>query len=123
MSSKHESGGRAGFGDKVRSSRGVHAPPPSGDTSVYSTDALYQQRPPGLVTQPPFLSLFPHRHKMRFSLLVSSSIALLASFVAADASDVVSLTSENFDAVVKPEALILVEFFAPWYENFGEWGV
>ena len=57
---------------------------------------------------------------MRFSLLVSSSVALLASLVAADASDVVSLTSENFDAVVKPEPLILVEFFAPWYGNFGD---
>ena len=56
---------------------------------------------------------------MRFSLLVSSGVALLASLVAADASDVISLTSENFDAVVKPEPLILVEFFAPWYGSFG----
>ena len=54
---------------------------------------------------------------MRFSLLASSAAALFASFVAADASDVINLTAENFDAVVQPEPVILVEFFAPWYEN------
>ncbi|KAH9938155.1 thioredoxin-like protein [Fomitopsis serialis] len=51
---------------------------------------------------------------MRFSLLASSAAALFASFVAADASDVINLTAENFDAVVQPEPVILVEFFAPW---------
>lgn len=61
---------------------------------------------------------------MRFSLLVSSGVVLLASLVAADASDVLSLTSENFDAVVKPEPLVLVEFFAPWYASaVGGWFV
>ncbi|KZT74384.1 protein disulfide isomerase [Daedalea quercina L-15889] len=51
---------------------------------------------------------------MRLNTLLSSAAALFASYVAADASDVINLTAENFDAVVKPEPLILVEFFAPW---------
>jgi len=37
-----------------------------------------------------------------------------ASVLAADGSDVIDLTSSNFDSIVTSEALILVEFFAPW---------
>ena len=37
-----------------------------------------------------------------------------ALFTAVLASDVIDLTHDNFDAVVNPESLILVEFFAPW---------
>lgn len=37
-----------------------------------------------------------------------------ASVLAAEGSDVIDLDSSNFDSIVKPESLILVEFFAPW---------
>ncbi|KAI0335464.1 protein disulfide isomerase [Cubamyces sp. BRFM 1775] len=50
---------------------------------------------------------------MRFSHLFSSATAF-ALFTAVLASDVLDLTHDNFDAVVNPESLILVEFFAPW---------
>ncbi|KAI0771623.1 protein disulfide isomerase [Trametes elegans] len=50
---------------------------------------------------------------MRFSHLFSSAAAF-ALFATALASDVLDLTKDNFDAVVNPEPLILVEFFAPW---------
>ncbi|TFY68678.1 hypothetical protein EVJ58_g843 [Rhodofomes roseus] len=60
---------------------------------------------------------------MRFSLLASSAVALYASLATADASDVINLTAENFDAVVKPEPVILVEFFAPWYGYFWAWAL
>ena len=50
---------------------------------------------------------------MRFSHLFSSAAAF-ALFTAVLASDVIDLTHDNFDAVVNPESLILVEFFAPW---------
>ncbi|KAI0375634.1 protein disulfide isomerase [Pilatotrama ljubarskyi] len=50
---------------------------------------------------------------MRFSHLFSSAAAF-ALFSLVLASDVIDLTHDNFDAVVKPEPLMLVEFFAPW---------
>lgn len=50
---------------------------------------------------------------MRFSRLFSSAAAL-AFVQAVLASDVIDLTNANFDSVVNPESLILVEFFAPW---------
>lgn len=50
---------------------------------------------------------------MRFQHLVSHAALLaLAGLVAA--SDVIDLTPDTFDEIVKPEALMLVEFFAPW---------
>lgn len=57
---------------------------------------------------------------MRFSPFVSAASAVaLASLVTADTdaekvSDVLSLTQDTFESVVRPESLILVEFFAPW---------
>jgi protein disulfide-isomerase A1 len=51
------------------------------------------------------------------SSLVSQAVSLIAlAFLATaeSASDVLSLTAANFDSSVKPEPLILVEFFAPW---------
>ncbi|PCH41025.1 protein disulfide isomerase [Wolfiporia cocos MD-104 SS10] len=53
---------------------------------------------------------------MRFSHFFSSAtvLALVAAVAADAASDVINLTSDNFDAVVNPSSLILVEFFAPW---------
>ncbi|CDO75582.1 hypothetical protein BN946_scf184858.g22 [Trametes cinnabarina] len=50
---------------------------------------------------------------MRFSHLFSTA-ATFAFFSAVLASDVIDLTHDNFDAAVKPEPLMLVEFFAPW---------
>ncbi|EIW61974.1 protein disulfide isomerase [Trametes versicolor FP-101664 SS1] len=50
---------------------------------------------------------------MRFSRLFTSAAAF-ALFSAVLGSDVLDLTHDNFDAVVNPESLILVEFFAPW---------
>ncbi|KAI0832416.1 protein disulfide isomerase [Trametes gibbosa] len=50
---------------------------------------------------------------MRFSHLYTSA-AVFALFSAVLASDVLDLTHDNFNAVVDPESLILVEFFAPW---------
>lgn len=53
---------------------------------------------------------------MRFahlgSLIAISSLLSLAG--AEGTSDVIDLTPTNFDAIVNPEPLILVEFFAPW---------
>ncbi|EMD40736.1 hypothetical protein CERSUDRAFT_111314 [Gelatoporia subvermispora B] len=43
-----------------------------------------------------------------------SAIALVTLTAADGASDVVDLTGTNFDSIVNPESLILVEFFAPW---------
>lgn len=54
---------------------------------------------------------------MRLSPWLPSFISLsiwTASVLAADGSDVIDLDASNFDTVVKPESLILVEFFAPW---------
>ncbi|KZT12454.1 protein disulfide isomerase [Laetiporus sulphureus 93-53] len=48
-----------------------------------------------------------------FSLFKSATVIALVSAVLAD-SDVINLTSENFDSIVNPDPLILVEFFAPW---------
>ncbi|KAJ3521521.1 hypothetical protein NM688_g9005 [Phlebia brevispora] len=50
---------------------------------------------------------------MRFQqFFKSASLLALAGLVAA--SDVIDLTPDTFDEIVKPEALMLVEFFAPW---------
>lgn len=53
---------------------------------------------------------------MRFPTLLPSlaAFALLPRCFAEGASDVIDLTPANFDSVVNPEPLILVEFFAPW---------
>jgi thiol-disulfide isomerase/thioredoxin len=55
---------------------------------------------------------------MRFSSILSpASVVALASLILADAaSDVLSLTASTFQSSVNTEPLILVEFFAPWYE-------
>jgi protein disulfide-isomerase A1 len=49
-------------------------------------------------------------------LLTPFSIIALVAGALADVgpSDVISLTNADFDSVVNSEALILVEFFAPW---------
>jgi protein disulfide-isomerase A1 len=53
---------------------------------------------------------------MRLSTFLSPALLALSAITAAEGtSDVVSLTSANFESVVNPEPLILVEFFAPWY--------
>ena len=51
---------------------------------------------------------------MRFQQLLSALLALASIVAADDASDVIDLTPETFDTIVKPEPLMLVEFFAPW---------
>ncbi|KZT39638.1 protein disulfide isomerase [Sistotremastrum suecicum HHB10207 ss-3] len=53
---------------------------------------------------------------MRLSLVSSAVLLGVASFaVANDApSEVIDLTAQNFESLVNPEPLILVEFFAPW---------
>lgn len=64
---------------------------------------------------------------MRFitSVLLLSATALVVAHgdhgdhdetpVAPEHSDVLSLTSETFEATIKAEPLLLVEFFAPWF--------
>jgi len=54
--------------------------------------------------------------KMKFQRLLStvSLAALFALARAGEDSDVIDLTPSNFDEIVKPESLMLVEFFAPW---------
>ena len=48
-------------------------------------------------------------------LLSSLSLLALASLALADKeSDVISLSATNFNELVTPEPIILVEFFAPW---------
>jgi hypothetical protein len=57
------------------------------------------------------------------SLTASASILALASLVFADAdSDVISLTTKNFEESVATEPLVLVEFFAPWYVSTCHFG-
>lgn len=51
---------------------------------------------------------------MRLSLLSSLFLATVTGVFAAEGSDVLDITAANFDTVVKPAELILVEFFAPW---------
>jgi protein disulfide-isomerase A1 len=53
---------------------------------------------------------------MRLStLLTSASSLLLATLALAEGpSDVIDLTASNFNSLVTPEKIILVEFFAPW---------
>ena len=52
---------------------------------------------------------------MRLSAFASHLLTLgTVAVLAADGSDVIDLTLSNFDSVVNPESLILVEFFAPW---------
>ncbi|KAF6762274.1 disulfide isomerase [Ephemerocybe angulata] len=53
---------------------------------------------------------------MRFSTIsLQASFLALASLAAAEAdSDVLNLTSANFESTVSAEPLVLVEFFAPW---------
>ncbi|KAF8897574.1 protein disulfide isomerase [Infundibulicybe gibba] len=49
------------------------------------------------------------------SLSAPAAVLALAALVCAEnASDVISLTAATFDDLVKPEPLMLVEFFAPW---------
>jgi protein disulfide-isomerase A1 len=55
---------------------------------------------------------------MRVSLLSSLFLAAATSVFAADDSDVIDLTASNFESIVNPKDLILVEFFAPWYAPF-----
>jgi protein disulfide-isomerase A1 len=50
---------------------------------------------------------------MRLSL-VSLLIAAATGVFAAEGSDVIDLNATNFESVVNPADLILVEFFAPW---------
>ncbi len=61
---------------------------------------------------------------MRYSFLAPALALAFASSVFADAdappSDVLSLTAADFDDIVNPEPLILVEFFAPWYVSFAQ---
>ncbi|GBE79475.1 Protein disulfide-isomerase [Sparassis crispa] len=53
---------------------------------------------------------------MRYSniLLSATALILLPWALAEGASDVIDLTPANFESVVNPEPLVLVEFFAPW---------
>jgi len=52
---------------------------------------------------------------MRLLPILSSALILGSSLVSAtEGSDVVDLNADNFLSLVDPEALILVEFFAPW---------
>ena len=50
-------------------------------------------------------------NKMRFQRVFSTLLALASVAIA---SDVIDLAADNFDEIVKPEGLMLVEFFAPW---------
>jgi protein disulfide-isomerase A1 len=48
---------------------------------------------------------------MRLSLLSGLFLATVSGVFAAEDSDVIDLTAANFDTIVKPADLILVEFF------------
>lgn len=48
---------------------------------------------------------------MRFQHGLATLFALVSVVLA---SDVIDLTPDTFDEIVKPEPLMLVEFFAPW---------
>ena len=59
---------------------------------------------------------------MRLTSFLPVGVSLLANMVAAADSDVIDLTSGNFEQEVMGEKLALVEFFAPWvslYLSFG----
>lgn len=49
-----------------------------------------------------------------FAALVHAALVAADDAAANASSDVISLTAANYDDIVNPEALILVEFFAPW---------
>ena len=51
---------------------------------------------------------------MRLSLLSGLFLVTVTGVFAAEDSDVLDITAANFDTIVKPAELILVEFFAPW---------
>jgi hypothetical protein len=52
---------------------------------------------------------------MRWASLSAFTLAYLSlGVLAEDASDVLNLVASDFEAKVKDEPLILVEFFAPW---------
>jgi hypothetical protein len=65
-----------------------------------------------LSSQPHFFSPLVST-KMRLSL-VSLLVAAATGVFAAEGSDVIDLNATNFESVVNPADLILVEFFAPW---------
>lgn len=50
-----------------------------------------------------------------FAALVHAALVAADDAAANASSDVISLTAANYDDIVNPEALILVEFFAPWW--------
>ena len=59
--------------------------------------------------------LFTKASRMRWAQFLSlASLVTFSATVAAEESDVISLTPSNFASVVNKEDLILVEFFAPW---------
>ena len=60
---------------------------------------------------------------MRYSTLLSiASLLATAGFASADeASDVISLTPDTFQLAIEKESLILVEFFAPWYDLLSQY--
>jgi len=51
---------------------------------------------------------------MRLSLLSGLFLATVTGVFAAEDSDVLDVTAANFETVVRPAELILVEFFASW---------
>jgi protein disulfide-isomerase A1 len=54
------------------------------------------------------------RPLMRLSLFSGLFLAIVSGVFATEDSDVIDLTAANFDSIVNPAELILVEFFAPW---------
>jgi hypothetical protein len=65
------------------------------------------------ITTPLFLSFV----SMRVSTLSRACVTLVLAALAAaeNASDVIELNAASFDAALKAEPLMLVEFFAPWW--------
>lgn len=60
------------------------------------------------------LPLTTMRYSSIFSSVSALALALATLAAAEEASDVINLSASDFDSLVNPEPLILVEFFAPW---------
>ena len=57
---------------------------------------------------------YPSTIAMKTFVVLSLLCLAVLAFAADQPSDVIELTSQNFDDVIKEHPVILIEFYAPW---------